>query len=83
MKSVIYENWKYILTSPGSEELFDREKDPKERFNKILEETDTARYLQTTLLNFENTCKKYRQEEFEIQATDELLEELEALGYVQ
>lgn len=41
-KSIIHNNWKYIENVPGSRELYNLEKDPRETWNRIDEEVKTC-----------------------------------------
>ena len=82
-KAVLHENWKYVISSPGSNEIFDLETDPKEKFDQISEKSYIANSLHSELTRFEDTCKKYTQKNVTIAATKEKLKEMKALGYLQ
>ena len=84
IKSVIYENWKYIISVPGSEEFFDLENDPGEKLNQITNNSlqSVILLLKSQLLDFEDNCKKYISEDVEVNLDEETLAQLKALGYV-
>ncbi|MFC1589919.1 sulfatase [Candidatus Omnitrophota bacterium] len=83
VKSVIYGDWHYIVSSPGSEEIYNLKDDPEERFNRIDDSKAIADQLKAELSGFEKNCKKYEQAVAETGLEKEKIEELKALGYLQ
>lgn len=83
MKSVIYSNWKYILTIPGADELYNLKEDLAEKVNLLEERHGAAELLKEHLENFEDECVKLDQIDLEVPVDEELLKELESMGYVK
>jgi len=82
-KSVILDNWKYIVTFPDYEELYNLAEDPNEKLNKMSENSDIAESMKYKLFDFERNCKKYTKETFEKTLDKDMLEKLKSLGYIK
>ena len=72
----------YIINSPWLEELYNLEDDPKECKNQIRHRPEIAKQLNAKLLDFENNCKKYKQESVDELLDNETVESLKTLGYL-
>ncbi len=83
-KSIIYNSWKYIETVPGSKELYNHEKDPRETWNRIDEEvSDVRTILESHLVDIEEHSKRYVKESVDILLDKNKQEQLRTLGYIQ
>jgi arylsulfatase A-like enzyme len=83
MKSVVSSDWKYIVTLPHAEELYNLVEDPGEKVNLIEGRMDIAGPLKLYIESFEKQCTRLEQVNFEMPVDDKLLEELKSLGYVR
>jgi arylsulfatase A-like enzyme len=83
LKSVVRGDYKYILTLPDTEELYDLADDPGEQDSIIDDNRELADELRAELDAFEEECTKYAPESGEVNLDEEDVKKLESLGYVK
>ena len=81
--AVISGDWKYIVTAPDLEELYNLRHDPGEENNVLEESLAAAGPLRQYLGFFESNCVRFEQMDFDVPVDDKLLKKLESLGYVR
>lgn len=88
-RAAVYQDWKYIFYEHFREsnifrkELYNLKDDPGEALNIIQENERVARQLFFGFMDFEQQCKKFRQETKKVKLTDKQEQELKTLGYVE
>ncbi len=82
-RSVVHGDWKYIVTSPSREEVFNLKDDPGEQANRIAAARTIAERLKAALYDFEKNCKKNKQRKIGLYLNRKTLEKLKSLGYLQ
>jgi arylsulfatase A-like enzyme len=82
-RALVRDGWKYILTLPDEEELFDLRVDPQERVNRIDEERARGASMLEEILEFESDSRKFAGEATRIVPDEQTLETLRKLGYVR
>jgi arylsulfatase A-like enzyme len=82
-KAVMDHEWKYIDTTSGYDELYNLRNDPAETWNKINEHRGIADTLLESWNSFEKTCIRYSGESFSSPLTQERIDDLRSLGYLQ
>jgi arylsulfatase A-like enzyme len=82
-KALIQDRWKYILTLPDLEELYDLAADPYETTSAVGSAPEQAARMKSTLKEMEDSILRYQSEEISVPLTDDLQERLRALGYLQ
>ena len=83
-KAVRFHEWKYIFSFYNNfEELFNLEKDPKEKHNLINEEKERAKFLRKQLVSFmEKGNEESFSQEGEQQIDNDVKKRLQDLGYL-
>jgi len=76
-------DWKYVHLTERPDELYDLRRDPGETLNVIDDYPDVARELHQRLLAHVTAALKLQDPGAEAELSDETLDQLRALGYVQ
>ena len=82
-KAVIQDGFKYIVTLPDTEELYDINEDAAELNDLAGEHDALVEELRGRLIQFEESCYKYNQESITTELTDHEIQKLKSLGYVR
>lgn len=85
VKSVWNGDWKYIVTLPDQEELYDLASDPGEHTNLVAEAQERTGNMRDMLHEMEAGATRYESEStpLQLELTDELKERLRSLGYLR
>jgi len=82
IKAVIIDNYKYIWSSDGRDELYDLSRDPDEQKNLIEDKRNTARTMRDALSHILDTLD-YRDLGDLIQGSEDNIRIIEKLGYIR
>lgn len=82
-QSTIYRNIHFILRVPSGRELYNLNRDKKERRNRFFSNTKSARVLESRYRDFMKKCKKFNPESVYHRLSNEKLEKLKSLGYLR
>lgn len=83
IKSVVFGDWKYIVTAPNAGELYNLMDDPGEQENLLDQRESTAAPMRGYLEEFEKTCSRFTQVNLDVTVDEKQLKKLESLGYVK
>lgn len=83
LRSLHYENWKFIWGTDGRHELYDLEHDPLEKNDLLQQAPEQARAMETRLQAVLAGLPKMRDAEAAGELDDETKAQLRALGYIE
>ena len=83
VRSVIFKNWHSIFSVfPSKKQLFDWQRDPLEKTNKLKNDLGLGQHLMSKFFQFKKNCFKLVQDNAVIQLDARMMRELKTLGYV-
>ncbi|MCK4944551.1 MAG: sulfatase [Candidatus Aminicenantes bacterium] len=82
-RSVVYKRMHYILKLPNSRELYNLNSDTQEQSNRFGSHQKSGRYLELKFSQFLKKAKKYNPKTVFYKLSQDKLEKLKSLGYVE